>query len=1019
VEAEGRQVTVLFTDMVGFTAFSERAGEEAAFTLMQSLAGLMEEAVLEQGGVVQGFTGDGVMAVFGAPVALEDAPLRACRAALSILERLKVAGGDLEAKLGLRPQLRIGMNTGLAVVGQVQGGTSAGVTVLGDTVNVAARLQALAEPDSVVMSEATHRLVQGMVKASFAGEHAIKGKAEPQKIYRLDGVRQGAARFEAAVSRGLSAFVGRERELQIMERGLDEARASARVIDLAAEPGMGKSRLLYEFHQRIPAGSGFVLSGNCSPDGQQTPFLPFIEVVRGSFRIGPGDSEQEIAQKIDNELTTLGLQSDRNRGLLLHLLGLKVPEGALAGLDGVLIGLRTRELLQQLLEARCRPSPLLLMIEDLHWIDSVSEEALRKIAENEGELRLLLLTTRRPEYKPPWLDNAAVIKVVVEPLPEDDIRRLVQGRLGVAALPDTLARQVMEKAEGNPLFAEEIVSFLTERGVIRAAAGKLDFDANAMAAALPGSVQNLLTARVDRLSANDRALLQAASVIGRRFDPQLLATAFRETGIDERLAAMQALDLVGLAGNSTDYLFKHALVRDALYQSLLTEPRKALHGRIAAEIERRSGNRLIEVAEVLAHHYDQTDNIDKAYVFLALAGKKSLGVNSLDEAERHLARALALMEATPSTTDDVGFADLLADLTSVYLWKLLPARSIDVVERHIERLYGLNDLPQSVIVLSNYVFSLQCALRWREMGKHAEHCLAMAGRLGDDRSKACARANWLLAKCLLGESSGEEAERQIVLARAEINRVDDGHLHFLVLWACAWDCFQRGLTGRGRDFGRELQELGRRTGDPRLLSSGLWIMAWFDFIEERYDDMLANASEALRTAVAPFDREMSELLCAMALGFQGQIAESVNRLQGVRERCCNVGWTYITSATDMPLGVAKALQGDLSGGVRSLEELLKHNQEIGFVVGTGYGAPLDCRNLHHAAAIQEAAACDRAVEKPRIHSCHDVVRLEQGAGANPRGAKQSDVRRNRLLARADRNRPRHPLFDEKALRRGQ
>ena len=447
-------------------------------------------------------------------------------------------------------------------------------------------------------------------------------------------------------------------------------------------------------------------------------------------------------------------------------------------------------------------------------------------------------------------------------------------------------------------------------------------------------MQNLLTARVDRLAAKDRALLQAASVIGRRFDPQLLAVAVGATEIDARLAAMQALDLVGLAGNSTDYLFKHALVRDALYQSLLTEPRKALHGKIAAEIERRSANRLVEVAEILAHHYDQTENVEKAFTYLALAGKKSLGSYSLDEAERYLERALALMEASASCTDDVGFADLLADLSSVLFWKLLPAKSIAVVERHMAWLYGLNDLSQSVITLCNYTFALGLGLRWREMGKHAEHCLAMAERLDDDRSKAHARANWLYAKCLIGESSREEAERQIALARAESDRVDDGHLHHLVLWGCGWDCFNRGLTARGRDIARELQEWGRRTGDPRALSSGLSMIAWFDVIEERYDEMFAHADEALRTAITPFDREMSELLVAMALGFRGQIAESVNRLWGVRERCCNTGWTYITSATDMPLGITMALQGDMAGGVRYLEKLIEHNKEIGFVAGT-------------------------------------------------------------------------------------
>ena len=278
---------------------------------MQSLAKLMEDAVGEQGGVVQGFTGDGVMAVFGAPAALEDAPLRACRAALAILERLKTAGGDLEARHGLRPQLRIGVNTGLAVVGQVQGGASAGVTVLGDTVNVAARLQAKAEPATAVMSEAMHRLVEGLVEASFAGEHEFKGKTEPQKVYRLDSIRQGATRFGAAVGRGLSAYVGRERELDVLERGLAEARGELRVIDVMAEPGMGKSRLLHEFRQRIGKEQAFVLSGNCSPDGQQTPFLPFIEVVRGSFQVSTGESEKEITRKLEMGLTALGLHSQR------------------------------------------------------------------------------------------------------------------------------------------------------------------------------------------------------------------------------------------------------------------------------------------------------------------------------------------------------------------------------------------------------------------------------------------------------------------------------------------------------------------------------------------------------------------------------------------------------------------------------------------------------------------------------------------------------------------------------------
>jgi predicted ATPase len=243
----------------------------------------------------------------------------------------------------------------------------------------------------------------------------------------------------------------------------------------------------------------------------------------------------------------------------------------------------------------------------------------------------------------------------LEPLPIGGIRRLIRARPGAEALPEPLAWQVAEKAEGNPLFAEEIVSFLSEHGIVRTSTGKLDFDATA----LPASVQSLLTARVDRLASRDRALLQAAAVIGRYFDLQLLATATGETDLNARLTAMEALDLVHRESKSGDYAFKHALVRDALYQSLLTEPRTALHAKIADEIELRSGNRLAEVAEVLAYHYSQTNQVKKAFIYLTMAGSKSLGVYSLDEATTHFTAALALLDKDTDCASDDQVAEFL------------------------------------------------------------------------------------------------------------------------------------------------------------------------------------------------------------------------------------------------------------------------------------------------------------------------------------------------------------------------
>jgi class 3 adenylate cyclase len=922
MEAERRQVTVLFTDMVGFTTFSERSGEEAAYTLMRDLSKLMGDCVREQGGNVQNFTGDGIMAVFGAPIAFEDAPLRACRAAVAILQSLNEAGPELEAKHGIRPEMRVGLNTGAAVVGRVEEGADSGVTVLGDTVNFAARLQALAEPDSVLMSEATHRLVQGMVDATFSGDQKIKGKAEPQKTYRLNAIRQGATRFEAAVSRGLSAFVGRERELDLLERGLEKARAELCVVDLAAEPGMGKSRLVYEFRRRVGKERAFVLSGSCSPDGQQTPFLPFIEVARGSFRVSAGQAEKEVSQNLEIGLTSLGLHSARNLGLLLHLLGLTVPDDALKGLDGVLIGLRTRELLQQLMEARCRTSSVVMVIEDLHWIDSASEELLGKFIDGSAKLRLLLLTTRRPEYQPPWQGRAVVTKLPLEPLPSGDIRHLMQARLGVQYLPEALARQVSEKTEGNPLFTEEILTFLSERGMLQAKAGKLEFDAKAVAAALPASAQNVLSARVDRLPLRDRALLQMAAVIGRRFDPESLARAAEETDIGSRLAAMHALDLVHTDARSTDYVFKHALLRDALYHSLLTERRQELHAKIAYEIERRSGNRLAEVVELLAHHYSQTNKANKAFTYLCGAGGKSLSVYSLDEAATNLTGALALLDQNPDCANNEQVSEFLASYTYLLNLTRQVKIMIDVLERHLPRAGRLGDDPKVVRIRHHYVITLLFNTRYQHAAAVQLETSQMANRLGDSLSMAYSLTGEMFVSMLIAPKPMHEFEILKSNALRVASETEDFYIQNWTRIMVGWDELHRGLMTHARDSAHQAIQTGRTLGDPRSTGLGLAILTWIALLSDSAAEALQYSEQALALAVTPWDRKVAIGGKGCSLVLLRQIEEGEKWLEEDRRRCLVEGDLYNLAGNDAGSGVLKVLQGDIKGGVRFLEEAI-------------------------------------------------------------------------------------------------
>jgi predicted ATPase len=302
----------------------------------------------------------------------------------------------------------------------------------------------------------------------------------------------------------------------------------------------------------------------------------------------------------------LELHTTENLGLLLNLLGIEPPEGSLAGLDGVLIGLRTRDLLPALLKARCRASPVVLSLEDIHWSDGVSQEILRRMIEDLAQSNLLIITTRRPEYVPNWRDGPGVTTLRLEPMTASDIRHLLETRLGVASAPDALIRQVTERAEGNPLFGEEILSFLIQRGALRVTAGNVEFDPDAGDIGLPASLQSLLAARADRLPREDRALLQAAAAIGRRFDRTLLALVVEAEDVGARLENLHALDIVHREGRSSDYAFKHVLLRDTLYQSLLMDRRAELHLKIAQALEKRSEGRLTEVAETLAYHYVRT-----------------------------------------------------------------------------------------------------------------------------------------------------------------------------------------------------------------------------------------------------------------------------------------------------------------------------------------------------------------------------------------------------------------------------
>jgi class 3 adenylate cyclase len=481
--AERRQLTVMFCDLVGSTALSTELDPEDLWEIIRVYHRHCRAVIVEYGGFVARYMGDGMLSYFGYPQAYEDNAERAVRASLKLVRAVT----KLDARPGKSLQVRVGIATGLVVIGDLLADEPPHeCEVVGETPNLAARLQALADPNTVVVDSNTHRLVGHLFEYRVLGPFSLKGFQNPATVWQVTGVSAVDNRFEAlhvtstafvgrdketelrsplvgpghmqiqkAHSTGLTPFVGRVRELELLARFRPES-GGVRVIDIVGEPGIGKSRLLHEFRGRLAEHRIFVLSGSCWPHHTQTALRPFIEVARRAFRLAAEDAEAEVARKLDAGLARLGLATEQNVALLLNLLGLNPHVGALHGLDEVIVGLRTRQLLLSALRARSLAMPVLMMLEDLHWIDNASQELLARLIAEKGTGPLAILHTRRPKYQPPWGGAQTTTTLLIEPLATSESAQIVQARLSAPDLAGTLVRLIADRAEGNPLFAEEI-----------------------------------------------------------------------------------------------------------------------------------------------------------------------------------------------------------------------------------------------------------------------------------------------------------------------------------------------------------------------------------------------------------------------------------------------------------------------------------------------------------------------------------------------------------------------------------
>jgi class 3 adenylate cyclase/tetratricopeptide (TPR) repeat protein len=599
LQGERKTVTVLFCDLVSSTALAERLGAEGMHTLLSRFFETALAEVHRYEGTVNQFLGDGFMALFGAPIAHEDHARRAVLAALALRRVVTERPLALESGEHVRIGVRMGVHTGFVVVGAIGDNLRMDYTAIGDTTHLAARLQQMGDPGDILVSDATARLVEGWVALEARGPVSIRGKSDPVVVHAITGTGARRSALERPGAGALSRFVGRDRELDALIDVLAQVeQGRGQVVGIVGEPGVGKSRLVFELGHALRARQVTWFEARCHSYGGVIPYLPVLDLLRAGCGILDSDTPEMAASRVSATLDANGMDSRERAPFLLQLLGLKGDDERLGALGADVLQARTFETLRQMTLASARRRPLALVVEDLHWIDRTSEAFLSSLVESLAGASILLLCTYRPGYRPPWLDKSYATQLAVRQLAAADSLSILHAVIPEVGSASPLTKLILDKAEGNPFFLEELARAVGEHGVTQ---GGLT---------VPDTVHGVLMARIDRLPEAAKRLLQTAAVLGREFPARLLDAMSETPGASQplldQLARLEFL-YERLGGEEPVYVFKHALTQDVAHATLVGSRRRELHRRAAEGLASLYPEQRRDLAPLLAHHYYEAE----------------------------------------------------------------------------------------------------------------------------------------------------------------------------------------------------------------------------------------------------------------------------------------------------------------------------------------------------------------------------------------------------------------------------
>jgi len=995
LEGERKIVTVMFADVCGFTSMSEQLDPEDVHGIMDRAFDVILAAVHRYDGTINQFLGDGVMALFGAPVAHEDHANRALHAALDIQKELGPLVEDVQRTHGVQFRMRMGLNTGLVVVGAIGKDLRMDYTAVGDTTNLAARLMALATPGQIVVSGRTHLVRDRSFTFDDLGRHAVKGKSEPVQAYALIGIRQ-RTRLEVSRERKLTPLFGRGAELgrlvDAYERATD-GRGS--IVFLVADPGAGKSRLLYEFLRGLDDSQVLELETICASYGRAIPYRPVLELLRRYLGLTEAMSADQVRTRAAQCLAALDLQGEERLVLLTHFLGVSAPSEFLTRVSAAELKERTRDLVCDVFLRASETTSVVLVVENVHWADASSLEVFAHLARGIARHQILLTVTARPGFTAPWLEPPAAELMRLTALDIRDMEAMIRSLLGADTIARDLLELLVDKGDGNPLYVEEFVLQLRETGGIMVDAGVARLGRTDVK--VPPTIQDIIAARVDRLAASPKVALQGAAVIGRRFGVSLLSQVV-EVPPDEtapELRELHASDFIFPSATDPElmYSFKHALTQDVVYAGLLERRRRQYHRAAGRGLEQLYAGHIDDVVELLVYHFARSGDDDKAVDY---------GLAAAEKAQRRWAHTEAL----------AFFEETLKRLSAMPDTEANRLRRIDVVVKQAELMFAL--------------------------GRHAEHVAALvAVRELVDAADAPRRAAWYYWTGFLHSLTGARPDISIDYCRSAVQIAEEAGLEEIraaansclgqvyayagrlrealdageqalavfearkniwwtcrTLWGLSLTAIPMGDWPRSREYCRRALAYGQAVNDRRLLVVGWWRSGWTDIQRGDAHAGIDSCQKALDLLPAPYDAAMTRAAMGYGLVKLGKAEEGIAMLSEAVDWFGRSKLTFTRAWYAIWLADSHLLCGDAASALGLAEEVLAKSRDSGYryfeglaerLLGTallGTDRAAAARHLESALALLRPAGVRNDVAKILVAQA-ELRRLD----GDPAGAR--------------------------------